>query len=456
MIKQLRSESTVITMNTNGRKHLSLFSRFRTGKVTARFSGNAGRFAIEGMIYALILTFAHNNNNLYASRLGASATELSLISSLPPIVGLFALIPFAILTDRLRNKKPVVMISILSLGFIYVLCGTIAFLPESRVGVLIALLVIANIPMSLYNSSWQAFFSDVVTPGDRNSVYSFRTQMGTSVSIVVPLIAGVILTIASGTGKIMIHQVYYILAFPLAFLQVYFLRGIQGGYMNEATRIGWKDVRLSARSLLRNRHFLGFLAVALLVYCGWEMDWSLYFLAQFRYLHLNETGMSLIAVFCAVTQFAAIPLWTRIAKRRGVRFLFVLGALGFALCSLTLIISLLLPPVLGILVYFVFLSIGSATYSAFQISLIQCLLEAIPEKNRTLSIAVFNSIILISNIVMPFLGVAMYRGLGENKSAMILTLCVVASLRFIATLAAAFRWYKMKALPDVARIGESD
>ena len=177
-------------------------------------------YAWEGILFTLIITIAHNNNSLYASRLGASANDIALISSLPPIVGMLLLIPFTMFMGRLRNKRSVVMLSIATLGLVYVMAGLAAFTGASSVSLLIALLVIANIPMSIYNTSWQAFFSDVVPTCERNLVYGHRTRMNTAVGIFVPLLAGGILTIAAGTGKIVVHQIYYFLTFPLALLQV--------------------------------------------------------------------------------------------------------------------------------------------------------------------------------------------------------------------------------------------
>ncbi len=407
-------------------------------------SENTKIFALEGILYTLIITLANNNNNLYASRLGATASDLGLIASLPPIVGMLSLIPLAVLTDRMQNKKPMVMLSAVGLGFMYVLTGMLAFLDSAKVPLLILLLVLVNIPMSLYNSSWQAFFSDVVKPCDRNASYSFRTKMNTAVGIFIPLIAGGILAAASGSGKILVHQVYYWLSFPLGLGQVLFLKKIRGGTVHKKSTLKLSDVRRSAGKLFRSRTFLGFLAVTLLVYCGWEMDWSLYFLAQFRYLHMNEAQISLITVCCAVTQFITIGLWSRLIQKKGIRFVFVIGAGGFAFCSCFLVLTLIVPQTPGLILYYIFQSIGSAAFSAFQISVFQCLLEAIPHENRTLSISIYNTVILLSNTVMPYLGVSIYRSMGESRSAMTVSIAIIGTVRILAALAALFRWYRLR------------
>jgi len=407
--------------------------------------------AAEGILYTLILTLAHNNNNLFASRLGATSSDLGLIASLPPIVGMLSLIPFAIITDRLQNKKSMVILSAAGLGFLYILVGMTGFMNKGGIPVLIVLLILVNIPMSLYNSSWQAFFSDLVAPENRNLIYTHRTRMNAAVGVVIPLIAGAILTAASGSEKILVHQIYYWLAFPLALGQVYILKKTRGGNCMESGHLQLKDLADTARNLLKNKKFLGFSAVALLVYCGWEMDWSLYFIAQFKFLPLNEAQMSMIAVTGAAGQFLTMNLWSRLIHRKGVRFVFVIGSAGFAFSSVVMILSLMMPPLLRLPFYFVFQTVGGSAFSAFQLSLLQCLLESIPDRNRSVSIAIYSTGILFSNVVMPYLGVYMYNVLGQSLSAMIMTFGIIAALRIFATAAAFYRWYKMRTEIEIYR-----
>lgn len=397
-------------------------------------------FAAEGVLFSLIITICNNNNNLYAARLGADSYQLGLIASLPPIVGMIFLIPFAIVTDRLQNKRKMVSLAALGLGITYAMVGSVAFLETGRIVPLIIAIIIVNFPMTLYGSSWQSFFSDVVQPEERNEVYSHRTRMNTAVGIVFPLLFGAILTAASGAGKIAVHQVYYYLALPFSLGQILLLRKVHGKVEHVSSKLELTVLRQTVTSLFKNRHFRGFLLVALLVYCGWEMDWSLYFQAQLKYLKMNEFQMSLIIVLCALTQFIMLGVWSRLASQKGVRFVFIIGAGGFAFCSLSVVISLMMPPPFNIWFYYVFQSLGSAAFSAFQFSTLLCLLEVIPTRNKTLSIALYNTFILLSNIIMPFLGVIIYNAFGGNRTAMVITLSIVAAIRIAATVAAFIRW----------------
>ncbi|NLW88359.1 MAG: MFS transporter [Clostridiaceae bacterium] len=400
----------------------------------------ASILAGEGVLFTLILTLCNNNNNLFATRLGASSYQLGLIASLPPLAGLICLIPFAIITDRMRNKKSMVMMSVLLLGMLYFVIGWIPSIFGQPVPVVIALLIAVNLPLSLYGSSWQSFFSDVARPELRNEIFAHRTKMNTVVGILSPMVFGMILTAATGYYKITVHQIFYLTALPLALGQVLLLTKVEIVPNPSAGKFLFRELTRTAKSLFSSSAFLGFLGVAVLSYVGWQMDWSVYFLAQFHYLHLNEVQLSLVAVLSALTQFLTINLWSRLAASKGVRFVFIIGVGGFAFCSLVMLFSLMMPLFVALPFYFIFHCIGASAFSAFQFTLLLCLLEVIPNTNKTLTIAIYSTVILISNAIMPFFGVHVYNLLGENKNAMIITILIVAFVRVMATFASVMRW----------------
>ena len=66
-------------------------------------------FTLEGMLITLVNNLVGNNNNIFATRLGANDLQLSLLTTIPQLVGLIVLIPGGILTDRMKNKRNMVI-----------------------------------------------------------------------------------------------------------------------------------------------------------------------------------------------------------------------------------------------------------------------------------------------------------------------------------------------------------
>ena len=81
-----------------------------------------------------------------------------------------------------------------------------------------------------------------------------------------------------------------------------------------------------------------------------------------------------------------------------------------------------------------------------------CLLEVIPSVNKTLAIAIYSTVILVSNVIMPMTGVHFYNLFGENRQAMVFSIAAVAILRILATTAAIIRYriYKGKTIDSEA------
>ena len=89
-------------------------------------------FTLEGMLITVVNNLVGNNNNIFATRLGATDLQLSLLTTIPQLVGLLVLIPGGILTDRLKNKRSMVMGSLLLLIVFYVFVGCVPMLQTNR------------------------------------------------------------------------------------------------------------------------------------------------------------------------------------------------------------------------------------------------------------------------------------------------------------------------------------
>jgi hypothetical protein len=117
------------------------------------------------------------------------------------------------------------------------------------------------------------------------------------------------------------------------------------------------------------------------------------------------------------------------------------------------VLSRVVPPTPGLILYY-FFRVSKFAYSAFLISVFQCLLEAIPHENRTLSYHL-QYVILLSNTIMPYLGVSVYEGSRRIKKCDDPVNAIIGAVRIIATLAALFRWYRLRG-KEVSPAGDED
>lgn len=166
-------------------------------------------FTYEGILITLINNLVGGHNNLYAIRLGAGDFELGLVTMLPQLVGMLVLIPGGILTDRMKSKRDMVTSALFVVACVYVLIGFVPNFGSYRLGAFLFLLALSSAPMTIYNVSWQAYFSDVIHPNGRNNILAVRSSISFLIGITITLTTGALLSSAvTNADKIHLHQMF--------------------------------------------------------------------------------------------------------------------------------------------------------------------------------------------------------------------------------------------------------
>jgi len=407
-------------------------------------------FTFEGILITMINNLVGSHNNLFATRLGASDYELGLVTMLPQLVGMVVLIPGGILTDSMKNKRDMVTSALCAVAFIYTLIGFVPAFGSYKLGVFLFLLALSSAPMTVYNVSWQAYFSDVVHPNGRNSILAVRSAIGFLVGVTITMTSGALLSRADlNSDKIRLHQIFLWIGALLLLIQIFVLRKIPGESAKKTNRISIYEIKKAFSELLHNRRFLGFAGVALFFYMTWHSDWTLYFIGETQYLGMNEAWLSYVNIGNAVIQFLTMGIWSKINSKHGVRFAIIFGSLGIALCPVAMIFTTGLNMANAKLIFLILNILFNITLATTNLNIIQCLLEVIPESNKTLNISVYTTLVTLSNGIMPMLGVALYQALGGDLKALQTVFWIIFVLRIIATGLWALRWWILRKANEV-------
>lgn len=402
-------------------------------------------FTLDGMLITLVNNLVGSNNNLFATRLGASEFQLSLMTTIPQLVGLMVLIPGGILTDRMKNKRNMVMVSLLFLTIFYALIGCVPMLSANRFTAFLILVAVSVGPMTIYNVSWQSYFSDLVNAKEQNHVITCRTALTFVIGIIIPLVSGSLLASANTNGgKIRLHQMYVWIGAVLLLIQMIVMSQIKGG--SDTASVSLRTSRLKGvfSELLHNKKFLSYVSVAIFFYVTWHVDWTLYFIGQVNYLKLNEAWLSYVNIGNAVVQFVTIGFWSRLNNKYGVRFGIIFGNLGLAFCPICMIVATSLPLPQGQIVFVLMNTLANITLAAVNLNIMQCLLQVVPEKNKTLYISIYTVLVTLSNAFMPMLGVILYTKLGADLRGLQITFWIIFVARIISTGLWFFRWRKLR------------
>jgi len=390
-------------------------------------------YGIDGILTMGAISIAVNNNALFALRLGAGDFHLSMLQFIPQIMNLLLLIPVGMLADSLMNKRRLLSIALTLTGTFFLIAGASPFISVHAVYFLLFSVAFANVSNAMTNLSWQAFFPEVVDEGDRNNVLTFRARMTMIVSLILPLLVGIVLTsIPAHEGKIRAHQVFYIVSAVLLISNAFHVKRIHATNPTSPKKVNFTELIDSAKRLTKNKPFILFTAAILFFHMTWHVDWTLFFIGQATYLQMNELMLSFTPVVATLMQLISLKFWSRRNARKGVEKGLLFGILGLAMSPLAIIVSTTLPQGLNIAVFLFIHAIGHLAFANITLNLFQCLLNVVDEHNRSFSISVYTCFIMLSNAIMPVLGVALYRGLGGNIDALRLTFMIVFLSRFVA------------------------
>ena len=402
-------------------------------------------FTIEGILITLVNNMVGFNNNLFATRLGANDYQLSLVTTLPQVIGMLVLIPGGILTDRLVNKRSMVIASLSLLTVFYVAIGFVPAFGSYRLIYFLILTAFATGPMIIYNVSWQAYFSDIVKVEARNSILTARTSFTFLIGILIPLASGALLTHAGTLGdKIKIHQTYFWIAAVLLLAQIIVLKQIKISQEHAPSGTGIRNWRIAFLELIHNKKFLGFASVALIFYMSWQLDWTLYFIGQVDYLKMNEAWLSYASIGNAVAQILTIRFWSRINVKYGVRFGMIFGSLGLTIFPIGMITATSAPAAQGRIIFLLLHTLSSLTMAVIMLNVVQCLFQILPEKNKTLNISIYKVLITLSNAIMPLIGVMIYTYFGADLKALHITFWIIFATRIVATGLWILRWWRLR------------
>lgn len=391
-------------------------------------------FAYEGLFQALMLNLATVFTNMYATRLGATATEIGLISSGPQFFAMLLLIPASLLASRSENSRRPVEISALLTGAFYGLAASAPFMGPAAIPVLILFISLGNALQNVYNSVWQNYFSTAVPVTRRNRAFSFRTSLTFLAAMISVLSAGKVLSLAADDlSRIRLYQICYALAFVAALVQFFLLRRSPEGERS-AKNTQFKVLKRAFRQLLANKRFSVFAAIVLFFHAGWYMGWPLFFLTQVHYCGADESWLSLTTVSGSLMQLLTVRKCSSLIERRGSHAGLIVGMLGLCFSPFFCLIAISMPAAVRMPTLLVLNMLVCATFPSFTMSLLHRLLAESPQEDRNLNLAIFNTGILAVNALMQMSAIWVYQLGGENLVGMIIAQLICGTLRVSGTL----------------------
>ena len=398
-------------------------------RLMQNFSGKAGLilllFGIEGVFLQFATSINSLGNSLYATSMGATDSQIGMIQMIPNLVAVAILFPLGILSDRLKSSKTVPLAALIVMAIAYFCMGTVPMLGEARMIGFFVCLAFTVGGLAVYNGMWQDFFGDVTPIEERNSVFAFRNRFMFLIGIIAPIICGILMGFfPTNDGTQLVLRLFFYITGALMLLQAFVIAKIPGGQRSperlaemKAKRFSPKDVTTAISDAMHNRDFLMFFLPILFFYVGWHLDWSMWYIGMTQYVHMDASTISIYNGIFSVGQLVAIGIIAKLAAKKGPDFTILTGMFGLILCPISMLVCSFLPVSISPWVFTALITICNAPQCAISLCVVQMLLKAAPERNRSLIISLYTMVITLSNSLTPFLGVQLYTALGANHFA---------------------------------------
>jgi MFS family permease len=271
---------------------------------------------------------------VFLARLGATNTQVGLLTAMPGLTGLVLAILIGRFLQGRRQIVPWFSAGRLLVISSYAMTGLITFVvpPEMAVYAVLAIWALATVPQVVVNVSFSVVMNAVAGPQHRYDLMSRRwTLMGLTSAVTVAVVG----------------QVLDLVAFPINYQMVFVglsLGGLVSYYFSShidlpeaepvATTPGLslkQRFHGYANLIGSERPFVSFMTKRFVYMFGVTLGAPLFPLYFVRQLSATDAWIGALNTVQTATMLLGYTLWTRLSKNRGSRFVLLCTVFGMAL-----------------------------------------------------------------------------------------------------------------------------
>lgn len=370
-------------------------------------SQNIRRVLIDG-IGVGIASAASPYLPVFLTRLGADNFSVGMLTSMPALAGLIFAVPLGQLLARQKNIVPWYSGSRFLVQLCYTATGLAPFFVTDKTVLMILLIwALATIPQTIVNVGFTVVMAGVAGPEGRFYLMSRRWSSLGITSAVVVAFAG-----------LMLEQI----AFPLNF-QVIFIVLSMGGLLSLAfsSRIELPPQNPPPRAPTRSAHasFQGWLDLmrahpkfvetigSQFIYrFGLAFAIPLFPLYYVRVLNASNEQIGFIATVNGAVLLGAYFLWTRVTKKRGIRFALLVTTLTIAFYPIVLSFTQQIPLVI------LLAGIAGTFAAGIDLVLFDMVVSSYPQDQAATFVGVQQTTVYIATFIAPLVATTLATGIG--------------------------------------------
>jgi MFS family permease len=361
-------------------------------------------FLIIEIFWASFLSAGASFNSAFALRLGASNSDIGLLTSIPALLAIIVSIPAGRIIQNLEHRKPWVVgsLAIHRGAFIFLvllpfLAGT--SLPLGPISVWVLILI--GIPAYFFNIGFIPMLADTVSEERRAAVFSGRQVVYNAAVSVLIFGLGQWLKYAAYP---MNYQVMLLVGVLTSFVSIYYLIQIkvpdhkkQPGDKLPVTLVG--ELKAIRQSLTDTPGFGHMVRNTFFQALGLWVASPLYILYFVKTLKADESWLGLNGTIVSIVTIFAYMIWRRWMSRIGEPLTL----------KITIVIAGAYPLLVGLSPSLTLILMAGAFYAFFQagvgLSHLNTLLRVIPEDARPQYTAYYTALMNAGAFVAPLVGI---------------------------------------------------
>ena len=353
---------------------------------------------------------------VFLARLGATNSQVGLLTALPGFTGLFFSLVVGRFLQGRRRIVPWFSAARLMVISAYALTGLAPFLArsESTVQAVLWIWAVVTIPQTVVAVAFTVVMNAVAGPQGRYALMSRRWSiLGATTAITVAL-AG---------------QVLDRLRFPLNY-QLVFMGLSVGGLISyyfsshidlpEAAPPPRAAAHLSlahrlrgfAAQVWRERAFVRFNNTRFLYLLGQAVSAPLFPLYLVREVHATDSWIGLINTISTAIALVGYYLWTYLSKRRGSRFVLLATTLGLAVYPLVVALTQ------RVQVIALYSGLAGILQAGLSLVFFDELMKTVPEAYSATFVSVAQSSVHLSSVLGPMIGTLLSEHIGIGPALM--------------------------------------
>lgn len=359
---------------------------------------------------------------VFALALGATNTQVGLITAVPACVNMLTYLPAASFVERGGSRLRITVRAVFVARLLYLAMGLVPFLPwpDYRAAMLIAILGVQTIPNVIVAVAWTALLGDMFPAEERGHLFAIRNMYSTFVALVSSLAAGVLLDrVAYPTNYIALFSISFVAGMAALHYVSKIIEGPIRATPARSRSLG-ERLRQPFADPVYGRKFGVFAISAVLLHLGINIAVPAYSIYHVRHLHLSNSVIGMLSLAAGLTTVLTYPLWGRVSRRAGHSVVYILSILAFtpfpALYGLS-----------GSVPYLLALQAAIGVFNgAFALTILNLMLQHVNPDDSANGIAVFNLLINVTGVLGPPLAALVISEYGVMSAFVLSTIVRIA------------------------------